>query len=43
MQAAADGEPGYRLSETQAQRILEMQLQRLTALEQDKIVGSTAR
>jgi DNA gyrase subunit A len=30
---------GYRLSETQAQRILEMQLQRLTALEQDKIVA----
>jgi DNA gyrase subunit A len=30
---------GYRLSEIQAQRILEMQLQRLTALEQDKIVG----
>jgi DNA gyrase subunit A len=32
------GPEGYRLSETQAQRILEMQLQRLTALEQDKIV-----
>jgi DNA gyrase subunit A len=32
------GPDGYRLSETQAQRILEMQLQRLTALEQDKIV-----
>jgi len=30
---------GYRLSEPQAQRILEMQLQRLTALEQDKIVN----
>jgi DNA gyrase subunit A len=30
---------GYRLSEAQAQRILEMQLQRLTALEQDKIVN----
>ena len=29
---------GYRLSELQAQRILEMQLQRLTGLEQDKIV-----
>ncbi len=28
---------GYRLSEAQAQRILEMQLQRLTGLEQDKI------
>lgn len=30
---------GYRLSEVQAQRILEMQLQRLTGLEQDKIVN----
>ncbi len=30
---------GYRLSAVQAQRILEMQLQRLTGLEQDKIVG----
>jgi len=30
---------GYRLSEAQAQRILELQLQRLTALEQDKIVA----
>ncbi len=30
---------GYFLSEAQAQRILEMQLQRLTGLEQDKIVG----
>jgi DNA gyrase subunit A len=29
----------YRLSEAQAQRILEMQLQRLTALERDKILG----
>ncbi len=29
---------GYRLTEAQAQRILEMQLQRLTSLEQDKIV-----
>ncbi len=39
MQPPADGQPGgYRLSEAQAQRILEMQLQRLTALEQDKIV-----
>jgi DNA gyrase subunit A len=28
---------GYRLSEAQAQRILEMQLQRLTGLEQDRI------
>jgi DNA gyrase subunit A len=30
---------GYLLSDTQAQRILEMQLQRLTGLEQDKIVA----
>ncbi len=30
---------GYRLSELQAQRILEMRLQSLTALEQDKIVA----
>jgi DNA gyrase subunit A len=30
---------GYMLSEAQAQRILEMQLQRLTGLEQDKIVA----
>jgi DNA gyrase subunit A len=30
---------GYRLSEVQAQAILEMRLQRLTGLEQDKIVG----
>ena len=29
----------YRLSETQAQEILQMRLQRLTGLEQDKIVG----
>jgi DNA gyrase subunit A len=33
------GPDGYRLSEVQAQRILEMQLQRLTGLEQDKIVA----
>ncbi|MCU0896948.1 MAG: DNA gyrase subunit A [Burkholderiales bacterium] len=33
------GADGYRLSEAQAQRILEMQLQRLTGLEQDKIVA----
>ena len=32
-------EAGYRLSEVQAQRILEMQLQRLTGLEQEKIVA----
>ncbi|MBI3935552.1 MAG: DNA gyrase subunit A [Betaproteobacteria bacterium] len=30
---------GYRLSEAQAQQILELRLQRLTALEQDKIVS----
>ncbi len=30
---------GYRLSEAQAQAILELRLQRLTGLEQDKIVG----
>jgi len=30
---------GYRLSDVQAQRILEMQLQRLTGLEQDRIVA----
>jgi DNA gyrase subunit A len=34
-----DSRPGgYRLSDVQAQRILEMQLQRLTGLEQDKIL-----
>jgi DNA gyrase subunit A len=33
------GENGYRLSDAQAQRILEMRLQSLTALEQDKITG----
>ena len=37
--ATPDTQGGYRLSEAQAQRILEMQLQRLTALEQDKIVS----
>ncbi len=31
--------PGYRLSDTQAQAILELRLQRLTGLEQDKIFG----
>jgi DNA gyrase subunit A len=36
MQPGADA--GYRLSETQAQEILQMRLQRLTGLEQDKIV-----
>jgi DNA gyrase subunit A len=30
---------GYRLSDVQAQAILEMRLQRLTGLEQDKIIG----
>ncbi len=38
-QGGLNGGSGYRLSDAQAQRILEMQLQRLTALEQDKIVG----
>jgi DNA gyrase subunit A len=37
--AEGDAGAGYRLSEAQAQRILELQLQRLTALEQDKIVA----
>jgi DNA gyrase subunit A len=32
------GDEGYRLSDTQAQAILDMRLQRLTGLEQDKIV-----
>ena len=32
-------EDGYRLSDVQAQRILEMQLQRLTGLEQERIVA----
>ncbi len=31
--------PGYRLSDAQAQAILELRLQRLTGLEQDKIIG----
>jgi len=31
--------PGYRLSDVQAQAILELRLQRLTGLEQDKIYG----
>jgi len=31
--------PGYRLSEAQAQAILELRLQRLTGLERDKITG----
>ena len=33
---------GYRLSETQAQAILDMRLNRLTGLEQEKIVGEYA-
>jgi len=33
------GPDGYRLSETQAQAILDLRLQRLTGLEQDKITG----
>ncbi|HET7831520.1 MAG TPA: DNA gyrase subunit A [Gallionella sp.] len=33
------GARGYRLSDVQAQAILELRLQRLTGLEQDKIVG----
>jgi DNA gyrase subunit A len=34
-----EGGRGYRLSETQAQAILDMRLHRLTGLEQDKIIG----
>ncbi|MBX6420534.1 MAG: DNA gyrase subunit A [Nevskia sp.] len=34
---SASGAPGYRLSEAQAQAILDLRLQRLTGLEQDKI------
>jgi len=37
--SGVDGSTGYRLSEAQAQKILEMQLQRLTGLEQDKILS----
>jgi len=33
----------YRLSDVQAGEILQMRLQRLTGLEQDKIVQDTAR
>ncbi|THF65780.1 DNA gyrase subunit A [Pseudothauera nasutitermitis] len=36
---SVDGAQGYRLSDVQAQAILELRLQRLTGLEQDKIVG----
>ncbi|MGV6825572.1 MAG: DNA gyrase subunit A [bacterium] len=32
-------EAGYRLTETQAQAILDLRLQKLTGLEQDKIIG----
>src|SRR5438105_6166477 len=38
-QAGTGSSAGYRLSDVQAQRILEMQLQRLTGLEQDKILS----
>ena len=34
-----DGQRGYMLSDAQAQAILELRLQRLTGLEQEKIVG----
>ncbi len=34
---SAQSEPGYRLSDSQAQAILDLRLQRLTGLEQDKI------
>ena len=37
--SASGRTPGYRLSDTQAQAILELRLQRLTGLEQDKITG----
>ncbi len=36
---SGEGQRGYRLSETQAQAILDMRLHRLTGLEQDKIVA----
>jgi len=38
-QFGLQGDGQYRLSETQANEILQMRLQRLTGLEQDKIVG----
>ncbi|GGY22599.1 DNA gyrase subunit A [Paludibacterium paludis] len=38
-EACGLAEDGYRLSETQAQAILDLRLQRLTGLEQDKIVA----
>jgi DNA gyrase subunit A len=39
MHYGLQGDGLYRLSDTQAQEILQMRLQRLTGLEQDKIVG----
>ena len=39
IETGESGQPGYRLSATQAQAILDMRLNRLTALEQDKIVS----
>ena len=39
IETGPDGEPGYRLSATQAQAILDMRLNRLTGLEQDRIVS----
>jgi DNA gyrase subunit A len=33
------GPEGYRLSQVQAQEILDLRLQRLTGLEQDKIIN----
>ena len=38
-EGAGLAQAGYRLSEAQAQAILEMRLHRLTGLEQDKIIG----
>src|SRR5437764_4264100 len=38
-QAGTDRDSGYRLSDAQAQAILELRLQRLTGLEQDKITS----
>ncbi|WP_027795347.1 DNA gyrase subunit A [Paraburkholderia acidipaludis] len=38
-QYGMQGDGLYRLSDTQAQEILQMRLQRLTGLEQDKIIG----
>jgi DNA gyrase subunit A len=38
LQAQIDGKAQYRLSDVQAQEILQMRLQRLTGLEQEKIV-----